>query len=167
MGQPSPSRSFSANLSGCTTRPWRALPWPHGSHLPRSHGSDLAPSRLASILGRAQRSPYVGFIWLFEALWRCRWPFCKSYVSGRMRSVCDGIPPGGSRGRILAPAGPPNPFRRHTNPFPQQAVPGPAGRSRRRRRAFTTAPAALPEPPRGSRRSAPCALRSSGPRRRA
>ena len=46
-------------------------------------------------------------------------------------------------------------------PFPSRSFPDPRGRARRRR-AATAAPAALPAPPRDSRRSAPCAPRPTG-----
>ena len=48
-GPPRPSRGIVAHLSGCTTRPWRGLPWPPGS--------GLALSCLPSMLCRASRSP--------------------------------------------------------------------------------------------------------------
>ena len=98
---------------------------------------------LHDMLGNVWEWTYVGFIWLSEALWRCHGGFCKGGISGRMRPVCDRIPPA----RIRAPSGPPRPSCRHTNPFPQQVIPGPAG--------------ACPPPPRGYCRASSASSASS------
>ena len=87
----------------------------------------VADFRAYRLSTRSVLRGYGGFIRLSGGLLRCRWPFGKSCISGRMRSPCDGPPPGGLRIWIPAPPGPPKPSRRRTHPFPQQVLLRPAG----------------------------------------